>query len=224
MNIKRFFDKVANKIDWKFIHPLNAKRRRDKLKSTSFTVISNNCWAGRLYEYFNLPKQTPTVGLYFFADEYVKFCKNLKEYLSKELVLIELTESKHYEDICAVGDDKEAIVGQLGDIEVVFLHYKDRQVILDKWKRRIQRIDWNHIILKFSYQNNCTDELIREFMSIKEYPKICFCGEKIEGCPDVLIYPRHNGKVPVDETQNYDRFFNIVKLINSRLEKGEKGE
>lgn len=41
------------------------RARLKRLRSTDFTVISNNCWAGTVYRYFNLPYLSPTCGLYF---------------------------------------------------------------------------------------------------------------------------------------------------------------
>ena len=41
--------------------------RQKKLIGRDFTIISNNCWGGMIYESYNLPKNSPTVGLFFFA-------------------------------------------------------------------------------------------------------------------------------------------------------------
>lgn len=46
------------------IGSLFVNKRRKKLTSTDFTIISNNCWGGMMYESYNLPKQSPTVGLF----------------------------------------------------------------------------------------------------------------------------------------------------------------
>ena len=216
MKLLRLFDKILNKIDWNIVIPIKASSRKKKLKRTDFTIISNNCWGGRIYEYFNLPKQNPTVGSYFYAEDYLKFCSNLKYYLSIELSFITANDSKHKDDLYRKGE-QNVIIGKLDDVEIIFLHYSDKQVIKQKWQRRINRINWDNIILKFSYQNNCTDDRIRDFMSIKDYPKICFVGEEIENCEGVLFYPRHNNKETVDETVNIGRYYNLINLLNSKM-------
>ena len=53
--------------------PVLAPLRRRKLKERDFTIISNNCWGGICYEYYGLQKLSPTVGLYFFSEDYIKF-------------------------------------------------------------------------------------------------------------------------------------------------------
>lgn len=45
--------RVFNRIFGKF--------RQRKLNSTDFTIISNNCWGGVVYEYYNIQKNSPTV-------------------------------------------------------------------------------------------------------------------------------------------------------------------
>ena len=216
MKIKVFLDKVANKIDWKIRIPLNANRYKRKLKCTDFTVISNNCWGGRCYDYFNLPKLSPTVGAYFYAEEYVKFCKNLKYYLGCHLEVQTADKSKYYESLKGKGEEN-VLIGKLDDVEIVFLHYKDEQTIVEKWNRRVGRINWERIILKFSYQNNCTEALVKEFLEIPEYKKFCLVGKKITDNENEIVYKRSNGYETIDETYNFDKYLNVIKTINDRL-------
>ena len=69
-----------------------AKIRRKKLENTNFTIISNNCWGGMIYESYDLPKESPTVGMFFMADEYIRFLGNIKDY-------IEFTEKLFHERV-----------------------------------------------------------------------------------------------------------------------------
>lgn len=39
------------------------------LKNKCFTIISNNCWGGFVYQKFNLQYRTPFVGLFIFAPQ-----------------------------------------------------------------------------------------------------------------------------------------------------------
>lgn len=55
--------------------------RKKQLKSTDFTIISNNCWGGMIYESYNLPKESPTVGMFFMARDYIEFLSDLKGYV-----------------------------------------------------------------------------------------------------------------------------------------------
>lgn len=213
--LKHIFFKICEKIDSKIFYPVLSRSRVKKLNNKSLTIISNNCWAGKCYEFFGLPKATPTVGGYFFAEEYVKFCKNLKYYLSLDLKLIDAKESKYYDVLLSKGE-QNTIIGVLDDVEIVFLHYHDKKALQEKWQRRISRINWNAIVLKFSYQNMCTDDLIKEFLEIDEFPKFCLVGESITGHKDEIIFKRSNGKETVDEIQNFNWYVDPIKILNER--------
>lgn len=68
MNIRQFLKKIRLQIN-----KLGSKRRNSKLKSKDFSIISNNCFAGIVYQHLGLQYNTPTIGLYFYPDEYIKF-------------------------------------------------------------------------------------------------------------------------------------------------------
>ncbi len=161
-----------------------------------------------------MPKLTPTVGAYFYAEEYVKFCKNLKYYLECPLEVKTAEESKYYERLKEKGEEN-ALIGKLDDVEIVFLHYKDEKTIVEKWNRRLERINWERIILKFSYQNNCTEDLLKEFLAIPEYKKFCLVGKKITDDENEILYKRSNGYETINETYNFDKYLNIIKIINA---------
>ena len=73
-----------------------SKIRKQKINKTDFTIISNNCWSGIIYESYGLPKQSPTVGMFFMAEEYLKFVSNLKYYVEDcELHFIDPEQSRH---------------------------------------------------------------------------------------------------------------------------------
>lgn len=81
--------------------PLTCHIRRKKLTNCEFTIISNNCWGGVVYEAYNLKKQSPTVGMFFMADDYIKFCKDIKYYLGQEMEFIKPEESKYVKKLSA---------------------------------------------------------------------------------------------------------------------------
>lgn len=146
-------------------NPVLGYRRQRRLTNTDFTIISNNCWAGICYEYYGLPKLSPTVGLYFFADDYIKFMGNLDVYLGKELRFLEINDSKYKHELIR-RNQQSVPIGILDDIEIVFLHYKNKKTAKEKWNRRVERVNTDNLIFKFSYMNNCKEEHIHKFENI----------------------------------------------------------
>lgn len=163
---KKFSEAVKN-IPYNIRRAYNKKR----IRSRDFTVISNNCWAGKLYQYLDMPYLSPTVGLYFFADDYIKFLKNLQYYMSLDLKFISFKASKH-SDVLVEHNQTNKPIGVLDDVEIVFLHYKTEEEAYEKWNRRKARINWDHLIIKFSKMNLCTEEHMKEFSELPFEKKI----------------------------------------------------
>ena len=65
------------------------KIRNKKLVNKEFTIISNNCWGGMIYDSYGLRKNSPTVGMFIMADDYIKFISDLRGNTSKELTFID---------------------------------------------------------------------------------------------------------------------------------------
>lgn len=181
--------------------PYNIRRvyNKKRIKSRDFTVISNNCWAGKLYQYLDMPYLSPTVGLYFFADDYIKFVKNLKYYMSLDLKFIQANESKYSETLKEINQlDKP--IGILDDVEVVFLHYNSEAEAYEKWNRRKERINWNNIYFKFSKMNLCTEEHLKAFDSLPYKEKFMLTSYKKKKYECEIFWNEKNvdGEVKLD--------------------------
>lgn len=186
---------------------LRNKYYRLRLKNKDFTIISNNCWGGFIYQIFNLKYNTPTIGLFFFADDYVEFCRNIKYYLSKEIIFIQRDFSKYKKYII-----KDYPIGKIDNIEIHFMHYKSCEEAKEKWDRRKKRINWNNIIFKFSQRDLCKQDNINDFINLNYENKICFVNEK---SIYNTIYIRDLDKY-IDETNATLKKFNVLAYLNSR--------
>lgn len=166
--LKRKLNKATEKISGFFKKIFYEIRRfyvKKSIKNKNFSVISNNCWAGKVYQYLDMPYLSPTAGLYFFAPDYIKFVSDLRRYLATELRFIEPEESKYYEEI-KKRNQTDKPIGILDDVEIVFLHYKTKEEAAEKWNRRKERVNFDNIILKFSRMDLCTEKEIEKFDSI----------------------------------------------------------
>ena len=158
----------------KFLRIKFSKNRRKKINNDSFTIISNNCWGGMIYESYNLPKNSPTVGLFFYADDYIKFLRNLKNYTSKKLKFINPNDSKWKDDAKKDARFGSYPIGIIDDIEIFFLHYKTEQEAKEKWERRCKRINFDNLIIKFNDQNLCNESHVISFFELPFKNKLFF--------------------------------------------------
>lgn len=167
IKIRSFYMKKTNKI------------RRKKIINGDFTIISNNCWGGFVYQSYNLKYKTPTLGMFFIASDYLKFISNLDYYFSIEkFEEVRPTDSKWYNQLKHKDNFGKYPIAKLDDIELHLLHYKTVEEANRKWNERKKRINKNRIIYKFSEMNLCTSEEIEKFQALKLNNKICFISRK----------------------------------------------
>ena len=217
-------ERIIHRIN-KEVEPYFAPLRRKKLNNTDFTIISNNCWGGLCYEYFGLPKQSPTVGCYFFAEEYIRFITALPYYLNCNLTFIPTNKSRYYKEL-AQRKQEDVLVGVLDDVEIVFLHYNDPIVAKAKWDRRVSRVNWNNLIIKFSYMNKCNDSLVDMFVQAvdnmhnqisdaKSIKSVLFVPKAFSQYPYAIVLPNvKNGQI-INDTFYWNKYCDIYSLINN---------
>ena len=154
---------------------MTAGLRRKKLHDPRFTVISNNCWAGLVYESYGLQKQSPTVGMYFMAEEYVKFVSDLPYYIQQcQLRFIPPENARHKTFYAQDKRFGTYPIARLGDVEIAMLHYHSEEEAAQKWNRRCQRICWDRMLVKMNDQNACTPEIADRFLSLPIKSKLFF--------------------------------------------------
>ena len=56
-----------------YLKPVYGKYYGQRLVNKDFSIISNNCWGGVVYEWFGLEKKSPTIGSYFLQMTILNF-------------------------------------------------------------------------------------------------------------------------------------------------------
>ena len=213
--IKRICDSVTihlESIDNIFF----AKIRRRKLNNTDFSIISNNCWGGHVYRRYGLNYLSPTVGLYFFTEDYLLFLEDLQNNLKKDIRFIKYNQSK-YKEILIEKGQTHIPIGVLGDnIEIMFLHYKTEKEAYEKWNRRAKRTNFDNLIIKMSQMNLCTEVHLRRFDNLPYKKKIAFVSKYLNTDikSAVPIYKYSNEERVIDDTTYFSKHIDLVKLIN----------
>ena len=194
--------------------------RKKQLMNTDFTVISNNCWGGMLYESYGLQKMSPTVGMFFMADDFIKFCADLKGYTSKPLAFIPPDKSRYANDLKKDKRFGSYPIGVIDDIEIMFLHYHSEQEAKEKWERRCARINWDKLIVKFNDQNGCNEEHVKAFSKLPLKHKLFFTIHKWsvsrwEGYCFIRQFTNDKCVTASHEPFGINRYINLTRLINS---------
>ena len=208
--------KICQGAAWLSERPYYLKRFyiRKRIGKRNFTIIANNCWAGRAYQYLGMPYLSPTVGMYFFAEDYLKFVTNLRFYLSLDLKFIDAKKSKYVDTLTSLNQlDKP--IGLLDDVLIVFLHYHSENEAYEKWTRRTQRVNYDHIILKFSNMNLCTEDNMRQFSQLEFPNKFMLNSRRLVKYPCEIYWngPCGNKGEILSDTEAFPGNLDLVKLL-----------
>lgn len=193
--------------------------RSCKIKNNNFTIISNNCWGGFIYQSYGIKYNTPTIGAFFMADDYIEFLSDVKKWIYRPIQFIEYRESKYYDNFKDWDKFGKYPIGVFsgGNIEIHFLHYNSEEEVIKSWNRRLKRINWDKVLYKFNDQNLCDEKHIKIFSEFPYKNKICFTSKKYS-------YP---SVVYIDSSKKYSevkasyepfgnsKYININKLINN---------
>lgn len=211
--IKEIFKKLRLQIN-----KVGSNFRKKNLNVQNPTIISNNCWAGIVSQYLGIKYYTPTIGLYFFAEEYIKFLERFDYYIKQDLKIIETKDSRYYEKMVKK-NHQNAVVGKLDDVEIVFLHMKTGEEAIEKWNKRVQRINKKYIIFKFCEQNECTKKHVERFEKLPFKNKICFTTKDYPGYKSVIWFKNQvkNDEVLRDYYES-NKYLNIIDYINNMEE------
>ena len=151
-----------------------------KYISMDTSIISSNCFAGRIMQDLGMQYNSPTLGLYFWGPDYIEFLRNLNFYL-KEAKITFVEHSKY-----PLGDERRRNwkhwypIGLLNNkVEIHFLHYHTEEEAAEKWYRRASRVNFDKLMVIGMEQNLCTESEIRAFDTLPFEKKYMFSTKKM---------------------------------------------
>ena len=209
-------NRIHNKIK-KYLELSYRYIQQQRLKNKDFTIISNNCWGGGVYEDLNLPYATPFVGLFIMIPDYIELLEHRRENMKKELTFVEVSKYKYVEKLRERKNNYWPI-GKIGEIEIQFMHYKTEEEAYKKWHRRKTRINWDNLFYKLCDNDGCTSKLMKKFEDITKYQNVIFSTQKHSEL-DSLVWLKkwrneHNVGDLYSNKWRYRKYFDVVKWLN----------
>jgi uncharacterized protein (DUF1919 family) len=185
---------------------------RSRIRNKDFTLLSNDCYGAEIYKWLKTEYKTPFVGLMLMAPCYIKFLSKPEYYCSLPVTFID--KSKYEKMDIARAKNRLYPIALLEDIEIHFLHYTSEKEATEKWQRRIQRIDWNKIFVKFAMDKDYANEsLLKQFEQLPYKNKVCFSKEKYDWAPSNIYLPNYADNA-VLAFRNSLLHFNIIGWLN----------
>ena len=153
---------------------LAIQKRKAKLKNHSFTIISNTCVGGVMTHNVGEQFRSPTVNLIIYEDQFLLFCRHLKEYSICPMESPTAEEQKQFEQYSyPVGILRGATAG-LPDINLYLVHYKSVEEARAKWEARYQRINYDDIFIAMDRGIEAKEEILDAFHELPYEHKVIF--------------------------------------------------
>lgn len=150
-----------NTFDQKKARELFNQKNIELLKNKDFSLIASNCNGAFISHDLKLRFNTPTVNLFLYPDDFLKYVKDLERYTNCELTFIK-EEGVTYP------------VGQLDDIKIYFMHYETEKHAAEKWNDRTERIDFDNLFIMMTDRDGCTLEHLKQFDELPYKNKVVF--------------------------------------------------
>jgi uncharacterized protein (DUF1919 family) len=176
---------------------------RRRLGRTRFCLIADDCWGADVYQHLGRPYNTPFVGLFVKAEHYLRLLGDLESYLAQPLCL-------HAEP--GENGDVRYPVGVLGgDVEIHFLHYPSWDDAAANWRRRVARVDLDHVAVKFKAPPQPPGgDQIERFHALPFERKVAF---SVAAAPGVVHVPNWTSDDAFTETQ---QLFDVVAWLRGK--------
>ncbi len=176
-------------------------KRYASLRENPVTILSDDCWGGKVYRELNLPFTSPLINIYWPRESFCEFIKDPLFYLGKPLRMVR----------DGVPREGTFPIGRLGDearsVELHFVHSKSSQEAEEHWKRRAERINKDRLFVKFAFE--ASDPRREEYLSV--FGRLA--------CPKICAYPGEAGEK--DQDVFYSRMFERDWYYKKRLEMWE---
>jgi uncharacterized protein (DUF1919 family) len=134
---------------------------RKRLTNKDFSLVSSNCNGAILLHDLKLRFNSPTVNLFMYPRDFIKYVSDIRHYSNCEIYFKE-------------DKDLSYPVGFLEDIEIHFMHYPNEEEAKQKWIERTKRINFENIFIMMTDRDGCTMQDLINFDNLPYKNKVVF--------------------------------------------------
>jgi uncharacterized protein (DUF1919 family) len=196
--------RIKNYVDYKFKKPIGHKIRQSRIESYrkrnnnhTFSILCSNCIGGCISHDLGEQFRSPTVNMWLFPGDYLKFVSKLDYYLSLNIEEVNIKDLQLPEYI----EIPDYPVGSLGDIKLFFTHYKTLDEAREKWNERVKRLNFNDLYLILVQKDGITYDMMKQFDALPFKNKVIFTNRS---------YPEFHSAVYIKGFEKEEGVGNIV--------------
>lgn len=213
--MKRFLKTVYDY--YLHIRRLKNIRKLNKMIQNDVSILSMNCFGGRIYQDLKREYLSPTAGLFFYIDDFILLLKDI-HILDRDIVECSISKWEHTKEIISQHGGKNYPIGVFKgtNIEIHFLHYHSFEEAVKKWKRRMKRFNYEKFLVIAFQQNECTERSVYEFANLELRNKILFCNNQID-LPDICFIKEFANRSESPDPYKYAHIYYdyLVKILEN---------
>ena len=152
---------------------------KNRLKNRDFSILAPTCIAGVIYHELGHPFLSPTINLWMYDKDFLRFVHNLRHYLGCKL--------------CFVQGIDETPTAYLDDILIHFNHYHSEEEAAAKWYERAKRVNYDNLFIIMADQPDGGVITHEDMLSLKKVPckgKIIFSVKEYDDVPYIVHLPK----------------------------------
>ena len=162
---------------------------RKRLQNQRVSILSNNCLGGMISHDLLQPQLSPTVNLFMYPKDYIKFLSHLEECLRSEM---------H-----EVDGDYAYPVGELNGCHSHFMHYHSFDEAARKWKERSKRINYENLLVIFVERDGCTYNDLLAFDKLPFKNKVAVVHKPYPEIKSALVFPGYEHSTEVGKITDW---------------------
>lgn len=187
---------------------------RKRLKNKNFTILAPTCIAGVMYHELGQKFLSPTINLWMYDKDFLKFVHNLKDYLSYDLRFVD-----------GIDDTPTAY---LNDILIHFNHYHSNEEAKQKWDERKNRINYDNLFIIMADQPDGGVITHEDMLSLKDIPckgKVVLSVKDYDDIDYIVHLPKDPkkdcvnmymfDKSPILKRYRWERAWDYVSWLNN---------
>lgn len=153
--------------------------------------FGNTCVSGVIYHQLKMVYNNPFIWhLFLDGSDYIKVCKNFDHYLNQEPLLIPQDEKDgRYTAHPKITDNYPII--RLDDVNIHFIHHSNGNDVIEKYKRRRDRLGEYTLIPVAWGKELKTPEIIKEFNKLENSILVNGVTTQLEAANAIIKI--HNG-------------------------------
>lgn len=173
------------------------------------TFISNTCSAGFAYKVLGLNFSSPTINTGIRPIDFLKFCKNLSEYMEYDMQFSHWT----------LRQGERIPVGKVKDIDILFPHSDNVENSILYWNRLKEAINWNNIIFIMNDNwFNIPYQIAKEFCDFPNKHMLILKSSMYNNDMKGLIYADKNCQTLHDRSVAIEDWFDFLGWVNGEFE------